>query len=168
MASWRFALTFAAALGASTVTATATAQSRNPFAQGRLRLGLGLGSAGSFDSRYIVGGAHLGVFVLDGLEVGVGGDVWLGGTPAIGTLSPEVRYILFFDPVSPYVGVFYRHWFIGGGYADQDNLGARAGIVWLLGEHLYLALGGAYEITVSSCDGECEAYYPELALSIVF
>jgi hypothetical protein len=146
---------------------SAPATAATPFDQGRIQLGLGVGSAGSFDTRYVVAGARFGVFVLDGLQLGIDADFWLGGSPFVATVSPDVRYVLYFlDPLNPYLGVFYRHWFVGEEIEDIDNLGARVGFIWVLGEHVYLGIGAAYERTVSQCSGTCGVYYPELALSI--
>ncbi len=69
-----------------------------PFAQGRVRASLGAGSSGAFGDRYVVFSVGAGYFLLDGLEVGLDADFWVGADPFIASLSPEMRYI--FIPVS--------------------------------------------------------------------
>jgi hypothetical protein len=160
------------------LTVALDARAESPFAQGRLQLGLGLGSTFAYDSRYIVAAARFGVFAIDGLLIGAEANAWIGGSPFVASVSPEVRYVLhFLDPLNPYLGVFYRHWFVGGGHLDQDNLGGRLGAIWILSDLLYLTIGGAYErrVSASPCTDDAAtcatlypdyALYPELALTV--
>lgn len=138
-----------------------------PYEQGRIRLGLVLGG-GSPDASVVLG-ASLGYFVVDGLELGFMGTHWFSADPSQSTLTPYTRYVLHFvDPVQPYLGGFCRHVFLGSGFPDQDRLGARAGIAFALGEHLFAELGLVYEAIVSECSGECSNSYPEAMLGASF
>ncbi|MBI5508295.1 MAG: hypothetical protein HY903_06040 [Deltaproteobacteria bacterium] len=153
------------ALLVSAVAASAAAA--NPYGQGKIRLTLQLGSTHYLEGRYIVAGAGFGYFVIDGLELGLEGDYWIGGAPAVAQLSPGVRYVLFFVPaVQPYAGAFYRHRFIGHA-ADQDTAGARAGALTSIGPG-YVGLGLVYERLLSRCAATCDAVYPELAVALTF
>src|SRR5262249_7543409 len=110
---------------------------KTPFDQGRFALSVGGGTQSALGAQYYVLGVGAGYFVLDGLELGVAGVVELGGSPFIAKLSPGVRYLaqplVGKWPLIPYVGTFYTHWFIGGGYADVDTIGARSGLVYVSG-----------------------------------
>ena len=148
---------------------------KTPFDRGKFGLSLGAGSSSSFGFRYFVIGGGAGYFVLDGLEVGLAGAIQWGDGPTIGRLTPGVRYIAHplvgHSPLIPYVGVFYSHWFIGGGdlYRDQDAVGTRGGLLYVSGS-VILGLGIAYERIVSECmptaDDECWSVYPDLTISI--
>jgi len=140
-----------------------------PFDQGRTRIGLAggaiRGSSGDLDF-YIAGG--FGYYVVDNLEVGADLAFWFGDTPFYAQLGPTARYVVPLDaPVKPYLGVFYRHWFVSGPDPDADTLGARLGIL-IQSRSVWLTLGLAYEAIVSECSGDCDDFYPELGLSFVF
>jgi hypothetical protein len=141
-----------------------------PFAEGSLRVSIVLGSVSVGDDRGILGGAGVGYYVVDGLEVGLGVDHTFGVDPGITQVTPESRYVLWFVPVlKPYVGAFFRHAFIGDGYNDVESIGARAGAFWVSGGGSYFGGGVVYETVVSECGGDaCTQVYPELALSLSF
>ena len=140
-----------------------------PFDQGRVRVSVGLGAGGTTDNRYFVLGGGVGYFVVDGLEVGVGVDAWLGGTPGITKLTPSLRYYLHFVPtVQPYLGAFYRHWFVGDDFPDVDSVGGDVGLVTQLGGGAFVGGGVAFERIVSTCVDDCWDIYPELILSFSF
>ncbi len=148
--------------------AVVSAQDHDPFARGQIRLAIVLGSTSAFDSNYIVGGGGVGYFVADGAELGVNAQFWFGGAPEVASVEPQVRYVLSFVPtVKPYVGGFYRRWFIADGYADFDAVGGRAGFFYVPEDgRSYLGFGAVYEQIVSACSGECAYVYPELYVSI--
>jgi len=114
-------------------------------------------------------GAAVGYFVLDGVEVGLGGLYQFGDGPSISKLTPSLRYIaqplVGRSPVIPYVGAFYNHWFIGDGLADVDTLGGRGGLVYVSGQ-LVLGLGVVYERVISECVMDCSSVYPDFTISL--
>ena len=139
------------------------------FDQGRVRVGVQLGAVSSFNQTYFLLGASAGYFVLPGLELGASFDTWLGNSPNITRLAPELRYVLdVVDVVKPYLGGFYRHWFVGDGIADYDTLGGRGGLIFVQGPHAYINAGAAYERIVSSCEVDCSYWYPEIGIALVF
>ncbi|TNF26727.1 MAG: hypothetical protein EP329_20800 [Deltaproteobacteria bacterium] len=162
VAAWLLALLVALAAPA------AAAPDANPFAQGRSRVGIsggGVGSAGHYDF-YIAG--SFGYFLVDNLELGGDLALWFGDTPFYAQLGPAVRYIVPLDAdVKPYLGAFYRHWFMTGDAADADTVGARLGLL-IQSRSFWLTLGAAYEAVVSECSGDCDDFYPEFGLSFVF
>ncbi|OGQ84177.1 MAG: hypothetical protein A2289_10625 [Deltaproteobacteria bacterium RIFOXYA12_FULL_58_15] len=148
----------------------APASADTPFDQGKIRINLALGMASGFEHQYFVVGAGVGYFVFDGLEASVAGDFWLGGSPSVTRVSPGIRYVFHFVPVlQPYAGVFYRHWFVGGNYADIDTMGARGGVVWGSDRAFSLGIGVVYEQYVSECNANsCSFVYPELVVTVTF
>ena len=157
---------FAAVLLSTLAAAPALAE---PFEEGSVRGSLIVGSGGAFNHRYFVAGAGLGYYVLDGLEVGLQAEVWFGNDPTITQVSPQTRYVFFFVPVlKPYVGAFYNHWFVGGGFDDVDTGGGRAGVFYVTGGGSYFGAGVVHEVILSECSGDCSDTYPEVALSFSF
>jgi hypothetical protein len=145
-----------------------------PFAQGRTRISVVLGSAtGGFDSTYLILGAGVGFFVLDGFAVEVDAQAWLFGDPFTATVTPGLRYIFWMVPkVNPYIGAFYRHYFIENPFDDFDTYGARAGLLLQIGDNGYLGAGAVYERRFS-CDNDefrsdCDQWYPEITFSLSF
>ncbi len=166
----RYAIVLAALL---TLGATAPSEARGadpgPFAEGSVRGSLNVGTGGAFNNRYWVIGAGLGYYVVDGLEVGLGADVWFGHEPTITHVTPQTRYVLWFVPVlKPYAGAFYSHWFVGGGHDDVDTAGGRAGAFWVSGGGSFFGVGVVHEVIVSECSGDCSDTYPEVSVSISF
>jgi len=143
---------------------------RSPFDQGRFSIGIGGGTQQTFDQTYFVIAGSFGYYVLSGLEVGVRAIQWFGGDPTVSKVSPQVRYILHQlpGPVKPYVGTFYTHWFVGGGFDDIDAVGARGGIVYNQGSGFVIGVGVVVETITSECISECTDVYPELAISLSF
>lgn len=139
----------------------------SPFAQGKTRIGLsggGYGRSGEVD--FYVAGAF-GYFVLDNLEVGADLAIWFGDTPTTLQIGPAVRYVIPLDgPIQPYLGAFYRHWFVSGTDPDADTVGARAGVL-IHSDHLWFTVGAAYEAVVSDCDGDCGDFYPEFGFAFL-
>lgn len=142
-----------------------------PFDRGKFNLGGGAGTQNNLGFRYFVVGLGVGYFVLDGVEVGLSGLHQFGDGPSISQLSPSLRYVaqplVGRSPIIPYAGVFYRHWFIGSELDDVDTLGARAGLLYVSGQ-LVLGLGVVVERTISTCDEDCVAVYPDFTISLAF
>jgi hypothetical protein len=142
---------------------------KTPFDRGKVSLSLGGGSQTSLGYQYFVVSGGVGYFVLDGLELGLSGQYQFGDGPSIAQLSPSLRYLVKplvgRSPVIPYVGTFYRHWFIGSNYMDVDTVGSRIGLVYVSGS-LVLGLGAVYERIVSTCEMDCSSVYPDFTISL--
>ena len=141
-----------------------------PFDRGRFGLSAGASSQTLLNSHYFEIGAGVAYYVLDGLSIGLSGFHEFGSGPRISQLAPEIRYVaqplVYKWPVVPYVGVFYKHLFIGDN-PDIDSIGAHGGLMFISG-NLVLGLGAAVEQTVSRCTTDCVYAYPDLILSISF
>jgi hypothetical protein len=167
---WLLRAAAALLLGLATQTARAQAPPpQTPFDQGRVRVALSGGSGGTTANRYVVIGAGVGVFVVNGLEVATDVESWLGGDPVITKLSPSLRFIFYMVPtIHPYLGALYRHWFIGNNEDDVDTLGGSLGLIAVLGPGAFAGGGVVHEIIVSSCDRDCSETYPEIFVSLSF
>lgn len=144
-----------------------------PFAQGRIRVGgmIGLSSTigGASSRTWFILGVGAGYHVLDGLEPHADTTFWIGD-PFLATLTPGLRYTFHMVPVvKPYVGTFYRHYFVSGPLSDTDSLGARAGVNFMLNEFSYVAGGVVYEHFLDDAlFEEPDQVYPELMISVSF
>lgn len=136
-----------------------------PFDRGGVALSLGVGAQRG-TSQVAIGGA-LGYFVLDGVALGLSTSYAFGRGPSVTRVSPALTYVAHplatVWPVVPYVGGFYKHWFIGDGYNDADSLGGRVGLYFVSG-HGILGLGIGFERVVSTCSNDCNSIYPDLSL----
>ena len=145
------------------------ARAQGMFDQGRVRVGAMVGAVSSFNQTYFLLGASLGYFVLPGLEVGASFDTWLGNSPNVTRVAPELRYVLdIVDVVKPYLGGFYRRWIVGDGIRDLDSVGGRGGLIFVQGQNAFIQAGAVYEHYVSSCDVDCSNWYPEIGIALVF
>lgn len=161
------------AFAAVVLSATpALAQNAGPFSQGRMRVSALVGSGSFGGERSTILGANVGYFVLDGLQIGLEGDFWIGGN-SLARVSPSVTYTVVAIPsFQPYAGVFYRHWFTDSIFEDIDTVGARGGVNWVTGSgNAYFGLGLAYETQINpECPegADCGYFYPELTLALAF
>ncbi len=138
------------------------------FRQGSVTLGAGVGWVQTTTDSYVSVGVSGGYYVVDGLELGLGVTTWLGASPNVTQVSPRATYTLWFVPqVHPYVGTFYRHWFIANDYDDIDSWGLRAGLALPMSSRLYVRGGVVWEQTLA-CERDCTDIYPELAATLVF
>ncbi|MEO1483925.1 MAG: hypothetical protein AAFU77_17580 [Myxococcota bacterium] len=148
----------------------AGAQSPQLFAAGSTRVNVAAGS-GRFDgTNRVIFGAGLGYYAIDGLELALEGDVWLGGDVSLARASPSIRYVLWqLGDVTPYAGAFYRRWFVGEPFEDLDTIGVRVGAFAGRSGSSYLGLGVAYERQVApACQSDCDYVYPELTAALAF
>ncbi len=140
--------------------------SAKPFEQGSMSIGL----AGGASNDHVIIGGGFGYFVVDGLELNLGTQVWFIGDPTITVLQPGVRYVLHFVPrVKPYVRGFFKHAFIGDGLEDADYVGVGGGILTAIGRNAHLALGLIYEKEIDCRfeeEEDCVAIIPELGISL--
>ena len=142
----------------------------SPFRQGQIRLGAGVGWASTYSESWTILGVGAGFYVLDGLAIEFDSTFWVGGTPFVATTTPGVRYVFHFVPVvQPYLGTFYRHYFVNRGWSDTNSVGARAGVYFPLGPHVIVGGGAVYEhfldddLFVNRDD-----VYPELSIAFMF
>ena len=141
------------------------------FSQGRVH-GIVTGGWGSaFNNDYLILGAGVSYFLLDGLSVGIDLETWRGANPTLTKLTPSVRYVFYqVRTIKPYVGAFYRRTYING-ETDLDSYGARAGAYLQLGRTAYLGLGGVYEKYKDCREStyrSCDSTYPEVTLTFAF
>lgn len=143
----------------------------DPFSQGSKRGSLILGAGESFDESYVIFGIGAGYYVLDGLEIGLNWQTWLGGDPTINQLTPEITYVFHNTAnINPYVGALYRKTWISG-FDDLSAYGGRAGVYFPTGPRVYIGLGGVYLKYTGCSESEyrdCSEFYPEVVFSIQF
>ncbi len=156
------------AVAATVLAVPGHAEAREAFDGGSVRIGLNVGAAYAYGQRYVTIGGGVGYFVVDGLELGLDGETWVGGDPRISAITPQARYVLhFIDPVKPYVGVFFRHWFIEKSLPDQNSIGARVGALVAIGTRAFAGGGVVFERYLD-CGAECTDIYPEIVVSVMF
>jgi hypothetical protein len=142
-----------------------------PFEKGSSQVSVVVGSGYTFDENYIILGLGAGYFVANGVELGLDGQAWLGGDPAIYKLKPQATYVLPIQArIRPYGGVFYSHIFIDG-YDDLDTAGARGGVIFTSDGRWFMGVGAVYE-SYLDCDEDvyssCDDVYPEITFSVTF
>lgn len=138
-----------------------------PWRQGRSRLSLGGGLIGMSGSSDFYFGISYGYFIVDNLELGIDTLITFGDEPFAARVGPSLLYVFPLEAsVQPYLGGFYRHWFItDDALSDLDSLGWRAGLVLRAGG-TFLQLGIVMESIVTECADDCTSFYPELAFSL--
>jgi len=138
------------------------------FDKGTLHTTIIGGNGEAFEDNYFILGVGLGYYVLDGLEIGLDYQTWLGGDADIQKVSPSIRYVWDMDAaLKPYVGTFYRRTFIED-FDDRDSYGYRAGLYMPAGRNLYIGVGLVYD-TLRDCDESiylsCSDTYTEFVFS---
>lgn len=141
------------------------------FLKSSVRLTLVGGWGQAFNDDYFILGGGAGYYISDGIEIGTDFEVWVGGSPNIYKLSPEVRYVVNASPnLKPYIGGFYSRTFIEG-FDDLDSTGLSAGMFYRATANAYLGLGVVYENFID-CKArvyrDCSDFYTELTISIPF
>lgn len=149
----------------------AGAAGRDPFADGSMRASVLLGNGYAFNDSYFIVGVGYGYFVTNGLELGLDGEVWTGGSRGITKISPGLKYVVPTNSaVRPYIGVFYRRTMIDN-YDDLDSTGGRAGVYFVSGRGSYFGGGAVYE-KYTSCNEavfvSCTDTYAEITFSLLF
>lgn len=143
------------------------------FDEGTTRASLGFGTGSFGVERYFILGPGIGFFVMDGLELELGAELWFAGDPSLFILSPGVRYtVTQLGDFMPYVGGFYKHAFIKG-LDDKDSLGGRLGISWDLAPNVIASGGAVFEYdlgceSVPEFNVRCSRWIPEVGLSLIF
>ena len=141
------------------------------FGQGSTQFSLLAGSGTAFNTDYLILGAGVNYYVLDGVGIGLSYANWSGNGPAINQVSPSIDYVFLRESsLQPYVGAFYRH----SAIADQtaiNSLGGRAGVYFTSGGNSVIGVGVAYE-SYLNCQaaifGSCSETYPEISLVFGF
>jgi hypothetical protein len=146
-------------------------RSAGPFSKGSVRLTLLIGTGSTIRDTYLIVGGGPGYFLFDGFEIGLDYEAWILAEPVMHRVSPETKYILHFVPViKPYVGVFYRHTFVTGGYEDMDHVGARGGLFYVpKGGNVYVGGGAVYDRLLDCEDTslvDCDDVYPEIFFGV--
>jgi len=163
----------AAVLASSTEPPPKPPSPAGPFARGRLRVGgmIGFSTAvgGGTSRSWFILGVGAGYYVLDGLEPHADTTFWIGD-PFLATLTPGIRYVFHMVPmVKPYVGAFYRHYFVDGPLGDTDSIGGRAGVNFMVNDFSYVAGGLVYEHFLDEdLFAEADQFYPEIMISVSF
>jgi hypothetical protein len=147
------------------------AADRDPFAGGSMRASILIGNGYAFDDSYLIIGAGFGYFAAKGLELGLDGEVWTGGTRGITKISPGLKYVVPTNStVRPYLGAFYRRTTIES-YDDLNSYGGRAGVYFVSGRGSYFGAGAVYEKYLSCNEAvfvSCTDTYPEIIFAIAF
>jgi len=140
-----------------------------PFSKGKVRVGFYGGAGSTYSQTYLIIGAGIGYYLMNGLEAGFDAEGWILNDPDIWKLTPQVRYVLWqMDPVRPYVGAFWRKTIVGKGLPDYDSWGGRAGIAYRKGGS-YVAVGAVYEkFNDYRGTGKDYTVYPEIAFWLSF
>ena len=145
------------------LAAPAAAADAGPYAAGTLT---GTISAGNSEAGHWIVGAGAGYYVYDGLQAELDLSYWFAEEPNAWGVSPGARFVLWFIPVvHPYAGLFYRRLFVEDSDAI-DSAGWRGGVSILSGRTIIDA-GLRYE-RVLDCEGDCEAYSPEIGFGVTF
>jgi hypothetical protein len=141
------------------------------FGQGRATLSVFGGSGSAFSQSYFVLGVGANYYVVQGLGLGLNFESWLGNTPGIYKLTPNVQYVFTLIPsVQPYVGVFYRRVFVDD-LSDLNSVGTRVGAYLPVGPNTHFGLGGVYEKYLDcnqSSYHSCDDFYPEISFTVSF
>lgn len=140
-----------------------------PFSIGSKSLGIILGSGEAFNDNYTIVGGGFGYYVIDGLQLNIQAQAWLGGDRDINKVTPGVQYVFSRKQnLKPYLGAFFTRSYIKD-FEDQDSAGFRAGAIFSTNSNYYVGFGIVYEAYLD-CDesqfASCDDTYPEL--SIVF
>jgi hypothetical protein len=130
----------------------------------RLRFWGTLGATFAYGQSAFSLGAGVGYFVYGGLLPSLDLGVAFGDSPTVFMLKPGLDWFLPVPGrVVPFVGGYYAHWFVSGGYLPQDAWGARAGFSFASVGPATFLLGIAYERVYTNCTGTCGYWVPQVA-----
>lgn len=131
----------------------------------RVRIWGNLGATWAYGATYVSVGAGAGYLLDPGFLPSLDVAFSFGAEPVVLQLKPGLDW---FPPVPgrmrPYVGAYYAHWFVSGGYLPQDAWGVRGGLSLAQGGPAMLLVGVAYERVFSGCTGTCGYLIPQLAV----
>ncbi len=130
----------------------------------RLRIWGTLGATFAYGEGSVSLGAGVGYFVYGGLLPTLDVGFSFGSSPTVFMLKPGVDWFLPVPGgVVPYVGGYYAHWFVSGGFLPQDAWGVRAGLSFASVGPVTFLLGIAYERVFTNCTGTCAYWVPQVA-----
>jgi hypothetical protein len=130
----------------------------------RLRIWGTLGATWAYGYSAVSLGAGIGYFVYGGLLPSLDVGLAVGSSPTVFLLKPGLDWFLpVHGRIVPYVGGYYAHWFVSGGYLPQDAWGARAGFSFASVGPATFLLGIAYERVFTNCFGTCAYWVPQIA-----
>ena len=123
-----------------------------------------LGASFAYGQSAVSLGAGVGYFVYGGLLPSLDLGLAFGSSPTVFMVKPGLDWFL---PVSggivPFVGGYYAHWFVSGGYLPQDAWGARGGFSFASMGPVTFLVGIAYERVFTNCTGICAYWVPQVA-----
>ena len=167
----RLTMILAVALTLAFSTAAAAPPPPGPFAQGKVRVGFYGGAGSTLGNTYAILGGGAGFYLLDGLEAGLDYEAWIGSSPSIQKVTPQLRYVVWqLGNMKPYAGLFWRRTFMGDNWSDFNSWGTRAGLAYQQGRS-YVAIGFVYERFLETDDirfTENSQIYPEIAFWLSF
>lgn len=141
------------------------------FDKGAKRVSVILGSGSSLGNDYIVLGLGAGYYVVDGLDLGLNVQAWLGDEPSIYQITPEARYTFqITDVLAPYAGALFRETIIEN-RNNTSAYGAKAGLNIITGSNSYIGVGIVtikYKDCRESVLVNCSETYPEASLLFSF
>jgi len=130
----------------------------------RLRIWGMLGASFAYGQSAVSLGAGVGYFVYGGLLPSLDLGLTFGSSPTVFMVKPGLDWFL---PVQggivPFVGGYYAHWFVSGGYLPQDAWGARGGFSFASMGPVTFLVGIAYERVFTNCTGICAYWVPQVA-----
>jgi len=130
----------------------------------RLRVWVNAGTTWAYGNSYFNLGAGAGYEVIAGLAPVLDLSWSIGPSPMVFGLKPGLDWFVPLPGrVRPYVGAYYAHWFVGGGFPDQDAWGARGGLSFAQAGPATFSLGVAYEKVFTNCTGSCEYWIPQVS-----
>lgn len=152
-------------------TAAAAPHPPGPFAQGKVRVGFYGGVGSTLGNTYALLGAGAGYYLLDGLEAGLDYEAWVGNSPSIQKVTPQLRYVIWqMGNFKPYGGLFYRRTYMGSDWPNYNSWGGRAGLAYQQGGN-YVAIGFVHERYIDNDDvrfTDDSQTYPEIAFWLSF
>src|SRR4051794_9591820 len=137
----------------------ATAEVARAEPSGRIYSWASVGTTFAYGHTYASANVGAGWMMRNGIAPNVELGYAFGNSPTLWVLRPGITWYMPLAMVRPYVGAFYTHWFVGDGLADQNGIGARAGIS--LGRAL--SLGVTYERALG-CSQNCDLWAPQLSV----
>jgi hypothetical protein len=160
----------AGALVSSASSADVSGGATTAFDKGRAHAAVTVGNGRAFDESYLVLGAGLSYYVIDGLSVGLSAESWSGSDPGIYKITPSVQYVFRDVPLHPYVGAFYRRTYVED-LPNLDSAGARGGVYFAAGRRAYVGVGVVYESYIDCSESvyrSCDEIYPEVSFTFAF
>jgi hypothetical protein len=144
------------------------------FAEGSTSFNAVISSGSAFNENYLILGAGIGYYLMQGLEVGIDAQYWFNGDPSITKITPKITYVFTqFGNLKPYLGTFYRRTIFGevDGFEieDKNSYGYRAGAYFSSKNGVNIGAGLIHEQYLD-CDPrlDCSETYPEMILSFNF